>query len=36
MKTSEFRKLAADTFNASQIEEVQPANMVIKDEKKKD
>lgn len=28
--------LAAKPFDAKEIEEVQPANMVIKDEKKKD
>ena len=35
-KRQDKKSVAADTFNASQIEEVQPANMVIKDEKKKD
>jgi hypothetical protein len=35
-KRQDKKSVAADTFNARQIEEVQPANMVIKDEKKKD
>jgi len=35
-KRADKKSVAAEPFSAKQMEEIQPANMVVKDEKKKD